>query len=120
MGTHPIFESDFDCLTDKMADYVAGFLESFDAEQLLTDAASDILSQAIVKCLNTDPKINACYQTGVGMVVPDEYVEPAKELCQEFMDSLLENFDGGEDANNALQDISDETIEKVFAAYHLD
>ena len=28
-----------------MADYVAGFLESFDAEQLLTDAASDILSQ---------------------------------------------------------------------------
>ena len=31
------------------------------------------------------------------------------------MDSLLENLDGGEDANNALQDISDETIEKVFA-----
>ena len=31
------------------------------------------------------------------------------------MESLLANFDGGEDANNALQDISDETIEKVFA-----
>jgi len=31
------------------------------------------------------------------------------------MDSLLENFDGGEDVNEALQNISDETIEKVFA-----
>ena len=31
------------------------------------------------------------------------------------MESLLANFDGGEDANKVLQDISDETIEKVFA-----
>ena len=31
------------------------------------------------------------------------------------MDSLLENFDEGEDVNEALQNISDETIEKVFA-----
>lgn len=31
------------------------------------------------------------------------------------MTSLLENFDAGEEINDALQKISDETIEKVFA-----
>ena len=79
-----------------MSDYVDNFLNDFDKKQLLEDAASEILSQvcenliwirlsltqAIVKCLNTDAKIRACYSTGAGIVVPDQYVQEAKEVCQ--------------------------------------
>merc|ERR1712035_250523 len=38
MGTHPIFESDFDCLTDDMTDYLpgtAGLIEEIDKKHLV-------------------------------------------------------------------------------------
>ena len=38
-----------------------------------------------MNCLNADPKIKACYVTGAGMVVPEEYVEPAKEVCKAWI-----------------------------------
>ena len=36
-------------------------------------------------------------------------------LIKDFMDSLLAHFDGDDDVKDALGNISDETIEKVFA-----
>ena len=36
-------------------------------------------------------------------------------MIKDFMDSLLENFDGDDDVKEVLGNISDETIDKVFA-----
>ena len=41
--------------------------------------------KVIVKCLNQDPKIKACYATGAGCLVPEELVEPAKEVCKAWI-----------------------------------
>ena len=38
-----------------------------------------------MKCLNQDPKIKACYATGAGCLVPEELVEPAKEVCKAWI-----------------------------------
>ena len=79
-----------------MADYVGDFLGGLEPQKILEDGASDYLSkvcgkhisnykvkvQLIVDCLNKEPKIKACYVTGVGCVVPSELVDPAKEVCQ--------------------------------------
>ena len=79
-----------------MAEYVGDFLGGLDAAKILEDGASDYLSkvcgklisnrkvlvQLIVDCLNKDPKIKACYVTGAGCFVPEELVDPAKEVCQ--------------------------------------
>ena len=79
-----------------MAEYVEAFLGDIDAAKIVEDGASDYLSQVcgelisnrkflvqlIVKCLNQDPKIKVCYATGAGVVVPEDLVDPAKQVCK--------------------------------------
>ena len=79
-----------------MTEYVEVFLGDINAAKIVKDGASDYLSQVcgelisnrkflvqlIVKCLNQDPKIKACYATGVGAAIPGDLCDEAKGLCK--------------------------------------
>ena len=74
-----------------------------------------IILQVIVECLNTAPIMKACHFTGVGAFIPDEVCNPARELCQGLFKKLVENSGFEIEVVQALENISDETISKVFS-----
>ena len=68
-----------------------------------------------MECLNTAPIIKACHFTGVGALIPEEVCNPAKELCQGLLKKLVEHSGFEIEVVQALENISDETISKVFS-----
>ena len=74
-----------------------------------------IILQVIVECLNTAPIIKACHFTGVGAFIPEDFCNPARELCQGLLKKLVENSGFEIEVIQALEIISDETISKVFS-----
>ena len=59
--------------------------------------------------------IKACHFTGVGVLIPEEISNPARELCQGLLNQLV-IYSGFEDkVIELIKNISDETITKVFA-----
>ena len=68
-----------------------------------------------MECLNTAPIMKACHFTVVGALIPEEVCNPARELCQGLLKKLVENSGFEIEIIQALENISDETIAKVFS-----
>ena len=68
-----------------------------------------------MECLNTAPIMKACHFTGVGAFIPEEVCNPARELCQGLLKKLVENSGFETEIVQALKNISEETISKVFS-----
>ena len=71
--------------------------------------------QTIVECLNTAPIMKACHVTGIGALIPEEVCNPARDLCQGLLKKLVNNSGFETEVSQALENISDETITKVFS-----
>ena len=59
--------------------------------------------------------MKACHFTGVGAFIPEDFCNPARELCQGLLKKLVENSGFKIEVVQALENISDETISKVFS-----
>ena len=71
--------------------------------------------KTIVTCLNTAPIMKACHLTGIGALIPEEVCKQARELCQGLLKKLATNSGFETEISQALKNISDETIAKVFS-----
>ena len=84
-------------------------------ETQLINMIFKIIFKTIVECLNTAPIMKACHVTGIGALIPEEVCNPARDLCQGLLKKLVTSSGFETEVTQALKNISDETITKIFS-----
>merc|ERR1711990_343163 len=112
MGTHPIFESDFDCLTEKMVFYLIGLgLSSPEDISLKGLKAIKTCSRVYLEMYTA---ILMAQKEGIEEVYEKKVILADREMVESESDILLENAQNENVAFLVVGDVFGETISMCF------
>merc|ERR1711868_137509 len=117
MGTHPIFESDFDCLTEKMTsvidDDVIRTRLLLDGEGAGDDRKLTLILKSFLKWCNNPEPDNAAYQKILNLLDRAEYQVKKLELIGKVNLEQREKYEETEKLIEAEMENAAETIAKA-------